>query len=277
MDEQLFEIGFADSAQGSQMRDGYFFRQKMAVDIFHGGTDIILLLFREIPAFLHFEKNPAKQGNTREAIALLPSHPNGKKPLDNLVTMEWQHATADFNWVIRIGVRGIREKIAASKAAHTGDREKTELLDALGIVADAFVEWAHKCSDRALAEEAANPEHKKNLMQLAETLKNIPEEPASSFYEAVLAIYLFFQYDPDSLGTLDRTLYDFYRKDLAEGVITPEQAKAYLQELFLMIQARVPMGCNFTRDGESHFCVGGMVGGTINANLLHSLKKTLYT
>lgn len=181
------------------------------------------------------------------------------KPLDNLVTMEWQHATADFNRVIRIGVRGIREEIAASKAAHADDREKTEFLDALSIVADALVEWAHKCSDRARAraEETANPEHKKNLMQLAGALKKIPEEPAGSFYEAVLAVYLFFQYDPDSLGTLDRTLYDFYQKDLAAGVITPEKAKTYLQELFLMIQARVPMGCNFTRGGESHFCVGG--------------------
>lgn len=181
------------------------------------------------------------------------------KPLYNLTTMEWQHATADFDRVIRIGVKGLRQEIEVSRRTHKEDSEKVEFLDALEIVAGTLVEWAHKCSDKALecAKETENEEYKENLIKLSSTLKRIPEEPATSFYEAVLSMYLFFQYDPDSLGTLDRTLYDFYVKDIEKGVITPEEAKTYLQELFLMIQARTPIGGNFTRGGESHFCIGG--------------------
>lgn len=50
----------------------------------------------------------------------------------------------------------------------------------------------------------------------------------------------------------------FYRYDIENGIITCEEAKEYLQELFLMIQAATNAGnVNFTRGGESHFCIGG--------------------
>lgn len=181
------------------------------------------------------------------------------KPLLNLSTMEWQHATADFNRVIRLGIKGLRAEITASVLKHKDDAEKTEFLEALLTVADSLVEWAHKCSEQALkkARETDIPEYKVNLERLSKALLNVPENPAGSFYEAVLSIYLFFQFDPDSLGTLDRTLYDYYRADIENGVLTKDEAKTYLQELFLMIQARTPKGGNFTRGGESHFCVGG--------------------
>lgn len=181
------------------------------------------------------------------------------KPLFNLITLEWQHATADFNRVIRIGVKGLLKEIAEAKKKYAADTEKTEFLSALEIVAQALVEWAHKCAERALqfAAETRNKDSKKRLEKLAKTFQKIPEEPATTFYEAVLALYLFFQYDPDSFGTLDRTLYDFYLHDIENGTLTKQEAKTYLQELFLMLQARTGMGCNFTRGGESHFCVGG--------------------
>ena len=48
--------------------------------------------------------------------------------------------------------------------------------------------------------------------------------------------------DPDSLGTLDRYLQPFYDNDLKNGTLTREEAKEYLQELFLMLQAATPDG-----------------------------------
>lgn len=181
------------------------------------------------------------------------------KPLLNLSTMEWQHATADFNRVIRLGVKGLRTEIAVSMQKHKDNTEKTEFLKALLTVVDTLVEWAHKCSEAALrmADKTENPKYKANLIKLSQALLNVPENPAGSFYEAVLSLYIFFQYDPDSLGTLDRTLYDYYKADIESGALTKDEAKTYLQELFLMIQARTPKGGNFTRGGESHFCVGG--------------------
>lgn len=183
-----------------------------------------------------------------------------KKPLDNLSTFEWQHATADYNKIIRKGVAGLIDEIERSKLAHEGDENAIDFLNALRRSAEAMIDWAHKCSDEAkkFSLTVENPEYRANLEKLSEALLRVPEHPAESFYEAVLSIYILFSYDPDSLGTLDRTLSDFYFNDLESGKLTRDEAKEILQELFLMLQAKTPRKSpNFTRGGESHFCVGG--------------------
>jgi pyruvate-formate lyase len=181
------------------------------------------------------------------------------KPVDNLSTMEWQHATADYKKVLEKGIKGIMAEIDDSLQVHT-ETEQVEFLNALKDVANALIGWAHKCSDRAmtLAKSVENEEYRQNLIKLSEALLNVPENTPSTFYEAVLTIYVCFSADPDSVGTLDRYLTPFYENDIKNGIMTRDEAKEYLQELFLMLQAatKVTSVC-FTRGGESHFCIGG--------------------
>lgn len=181
------------------------------------------------------------------------------KPIDNLSTMEWQHATADYKKVLEKGIKGIIGEIDESLKIHK-KQDETEFLNGIKKVAEALIEWAHICSEKTakLAAEITDTSHKENLMRLSKALLNVPENKPSGFYEAALAIYICFSADPDSLGTLDRYLTPFYRYDIENGVITREEAKEYLQELFLMIQAtRRPEADRFTRGAESHFCIGG--------------------
>lgn len=181
------------------------------------------------------------------------------KPIDNLSTMEWQHATADYKRVLGNGINGIIGEIDESLNIHKRE-EETEFLNGIKKVAEVLIEWAHICSEKAakLAAEVTDTEHKENLIRLSKALLNVPENKPSGFYEAVLSIYVCFSADPDSVGTLDRYLTPFYRYDIENGIITREEAKEYLQELFLMIQAATNAGnVSFTRGGESHFCIGG--------------------
>ncbi len=181
------------------------------------------------------------------------------KPIDNLSTMEWQHATADYAKILKKGVKGIIPEIDESLKVHT-ENEEREFLFALRRVAEAFIGWAHKCSLRALelSRTVENLEYKKNLEKLSKALTRVPENAPTTFYEAVLSIYMFYSADPDSVGTLDRYLYPFYERDIKSGTLTREKAGEYLQELFLMLQAKVRItSTHFTRGAESHFCVGG--------------------
>ncbi|MBQ8605898.1 MAG: pyruvate formate lyase family protein [Clostridia bacterium] len=181
------------------------------------------------------------------------------KAIDNLSTFEWQHATADYKKVLEKGIKGILEEINESLKVHT-ETEQTEFLNALKDVANALIAWAHKCSGKALelSKTVENEEYKENLETLSKALLNVPEKKPNSFYEAVLTIYICFSADPDSVGTLDRYLRPFYEYDIENGVITREEAKEYLQELFLMLQSATSItSSNFTRGGESHFCIGG--------------------
>lgn len=181
------------------------------------------------------------------------------KEVDNLSTHEWQHATADYKKVLNKGISGIIDDIDASLTLHSKP-EEIEFLEGLKKVAHTFIKWAHKCSDRAaeFSKTVENAEYRKNLEKLSETLLKVPENAPENFYEAVLCIYVCFSADPDSVGTLDRYLTPFYEKGIADGSLTKDEAREYLQELFLMLQAATHVkSFQFTRGGESHFCIGG--------------------
>ena len=180
------------------------------------------------------------------------------KPLDNLSTMEWQHATADYTKVLNNGISGIIQDIEKSLEIHN-KTEEIEFLKGLKEVANAVIGWCEKCSAKVLefSKTVKEAEYRANLEKLSETILNVPKIGPGNFYEAVLSIYVCFSLDPDSVGTLDRYLTPFYENDIKSGAITKDKAKEYLQELFLMIQAKSPLSGNFTRGGESHFCIGG--------------------
>lgn len=181
------------------------------------------------------------------------------KPADNVATLEWQHSVGDFAHVIDHGLKAILSEIEASRKSHTL-QDELDFLDGVESVVRALIGWAGKCSRRAAekAHEVDNPAYRANLMRLSETLERIPYEPAGSFYEAVLSLYICFSMIPDSIGTIDRTFRRYYIQDIERGVLTQEEAAAYLQELYLMIQSWTPVTSDrFTRGGESHFCIGG--------------------
>ncbi len=182
------------------------------------------------------------------------------QPVDNLLIFEWQHSVGDFGKIISFGLKGIKENIEKSKENHKNDPQALEFLETQTDLCDTIIKRAHIGSAKALkkAETTENAEYKDNLIKLSKGLKAVPENPAESFYEAVLSLYFCYPLIPDSIGLIDRYLYPFYKKDLENGNITKEKTKEYLQELFLMLQARIHISSDrFYRGGESHFCIGG--------------------
>lgn len=182
------------------------------------------------------------------------------KPIDNLMTFEWQHSVGDFSKIINNGLIGIKYDIEMSKENHADDAEAMEFLQSQTDFCDTVIAWAHKCSEKAIsvAQKAKNEDYRENLKKLSEGLKKVPENKAESFYEAILSLYVCYSYIPDSIGLIDRYLYPYYKNDIENGVLTQEKAAEYLQELFLMLQARIHKSSDrFYRGGESHFCIGG--------------------
>jgi len=182
------------------------------------------------------------------------------KPVDNLLTFEWQHSVGDFGKIINRGLTGIKKDIEKSKETHKVDTMALEFLETQSDICDAIIQRAHIGAEKALEKvnEAQNEEYKENLKNLSKGLFKVPEYPAESFYEAVLSLYFIYPFIPDSIGLIDRYLYPFYKQDIENGALTNEKAKEYLQELFLMLQAKTRISSDlFYRGGESHFCIGG--------------------
>ena len=201
------------------------------------------------------------------------------KKIDNISTMEWQHATGDYIRVLNKGLVGIIEDIENSILVHNKPDE-VEFLCGLKEVANTLILWAEKCSKKAseFASSVSCRALKDNLLKLSDALTRVPKYAPKTFYEAILCIYVCFSANPDSVGTLDRYLRQFYDKDISLGIITRDEAKEYLQELFLMLQATTNIcSANFTRGGQSHFCIGGYLedGSDGFCDLSHLIVEAL--
>jgi pyruvate formate-lyase/glycerol dehydratase family glycyl radical enzyme len=117
--------------------------------------------------------------------------------------------------------------------------DKQEQLKAMDICADALIRLAEHHSEKAreLAEREPDPGRKQELERIAEVCSHVPAHAPRDFWEA-LQYYWFVHlgvtielnpWDAFNPGKLDQHLYPFYKKGLAEGTLTREQAQELLQ------------------------------------------------
>ncbi|MCI8387090.1 MAG: hypothetical protein HFE63_01320 [Clostridiales bacterium] len=184
-----------------------------------------------------------------------------RKYQENLATMEWQHSTANFAKIIDCGLVQYIDEIDKSLICYEGDREKAEFLKAMRTTCETMIMWAHKCAEACEAEaEKSDEARKKQLHEMADVLRHVPEYPARSFREGVQVVYMCYTYLPDSVGLLDRYLWRLYKQDIENGRLTRELAKEYVAELFIRLCAHTKITFGDAQSyftAESHFAIGG--------------------
>jgi trans-4-hydroxy-L-proline dehydratase len=116
---------------------------------------------------------------------------------------------------------------------------KQEELKAMHVCAGALIRFAERHAGRAreLAEQEADPQRKAELERVAQVCSHVPAHAPRDFWEA-LQYYWFVHlgvttelntWDAFNPGRLDQHLIPFYRKGLAEGTLSHEQAEELLQ------------------------------------------------
>jgi formate C-acetyltransferase len=144
----------------------------------------------------------------------------------------------------RKGMRDFQADVQASLAAldFAGDPQayaKREELRAMDIAAGALIAFAERYAAyaRALAAQEAEPQRRQELEEIAAVCDHVPAHAPRTFREA-LQMYWFVHlgvttelnpWDSFSPGRLDQHLAPFYARDLAEGRLTPAQARELLQ------------------------------------------------
>ncbi|HVN95155.1 MAG TPA: pyruvate formate lyase family protein [Syntrophorhabdaceae bacterium] len=149
----------------------------------------------------------------------------------------------DFEKVIGKGLLGImreaEEELKNLRYFNPGSVEKGHFLNAVIISLKAIIRFAERYAALAsqLAWKEKDPLRKKELETIAETCKWVPANPARSFREAIQALWFtMLMVSPSTtaaIGRMDRYLYPFYKKDVADGRITDEEVLEYLQCLRL--------------------------------------------
>lgn len=159
------------------------------------------------------------------------------------------HFCADYRKAISKGFAAIKQEAQARMAAMEGksqgdDARKYNFYRAISICCDVCIafpkRYAKKC--RELAETEQDETRKQELLQMAESLDWILENPARNYWEAVQAMYLYHvlltihgENHAMTLGRVDQYLWPYLKKDLEEGTITMDRAQEIMDCFFLKL------------------------------------------
>ena len=156
------------------------------------------------------------------------------------------HLAVNYERILAEGLKGYEERTKKLKAAL--DFTKPESIDknvfykAVLIVIDAVHTFANRYSklaqDMALTEIDAK--RKEELLEISRICAKVPYEPASSFREAVQAVWfiqLILQIESNghslSYGRFDQYMYPYYKKDMENGSLSEESALELLTCLWI--------------------------------------------
>ena len=156
------------------------------------------------------------------------------------------HLAVNYERILAEGLKGYEERTKKLKAAL--DFTKPESIDknvfykAVLIVIDAVHTFANRYSklaqDMALTETDAK--RKEELLEISRICAKVPYEPASSFREAVQAVWfiqLILQIESNghslSYGRFDQYKYPNYKKDMENGSLSEESALELLTCLWI--------------------------------------------
>lgn len=158
------------------------------------------------------------------------------------------HVVPDYAQVFSLGLRGLineaKAQIAAQTVINHDVQRKLDFWQGIVISCEAIIRFAHRYADLAgkLAQAEKNPARKKELEAMAANCRWVPENTPRNTYEAMQFfwfMHLVMQIETNGhsigLGRFDQVMYPYYKKDVAERLISYEQCCEMIQCLWLKI------------------------------------------
>jgi pyruvate-formate lyase len=167
------------------------------------------------------------------------------------------HCELDLDPVMALGIDGLVEAIQQRMVSSLGEQLDTfqsflHALDGFSLMIE------HAAATVEAAISFAIPRRQEELRSIATSCRRVAHQPPDSFRDAIQLLWfvIFGVMHADQAwlvapGHLDRTLFPFYARDIAQGRLTPEDALQLLECLYLLVN-------EYVRDG---LAIPVMVGG----------------
>lgn len=152
------------------------------------------------------------------------------------------HTCPDLSIGLNKGWTGLLSDVKASleKWKALGNEERINYLQAQVLVVEAIIRFTRRHADKAteLAGKETDQAQKILYQKIAVNMLQLATGKPETFEQAVQFIQLFQVVERinghgNGYGRLDQLLIDFYRKDIADGTLTKEEARNLLAELYL--------------------------------------------
>lgn len=174
------------------------------------------------------------------AFHYVPVSLNGKPAFYSV-----SHLTLGFDNVLTIGYSGLRQQIEERLKRPDLDERGRDLLNAMTVCLDAASLWHQRYMDflTSLCDKSSGNELEL-YKRIRENLRNVPENPPASFYEAVQSLWFMFCFQRlcgswPGIGRIDQMLGPYLKKDMEKGVITVDEAREILAHFWIK-------GCEWT-------------------------------
>lgn len=157
------------------------------------------------------------------------------------------HTCSDLSIGLTEGWGGILRRIEQSLEKYTRLQHagKVCFLKGAKYSCESIMRYIERHSLRAeeLAETEENVAQKEIYRKISRACKNIASNPPADYYEAVQWIQFAVMTDRivghgNGYGRLDQYLIPFFRKGMADGTLTREEARNYLAEMFLKLRGQ---------------------------------------
>ena len=158
------------------------------------------------------------------------------------------HTIPDFSRAVTLGLRQIINE-AEDKKGETSDDSKKEFYAAISEVLEGIIAYSRNLAAKAeeLAGKESDSDLKKELLDIAEINRRVPEFPARTFREGLTTIWICWTAihleNPNvglSRGRLDQVLYNLYQQDIENQTISMQDAIELICYLWLKIGDHVP-------------------------------------
>ncbi len=156
------------------------------------------------------------------------------------------HLAVNYKKILREGLEGYETRVKTLKAhldlTDPDSIDKNIFYKAVLIVLDAVKNFALRYSKLAaeLAEKETDSKRKSELEEISKICAKVPYHPAETFREAVQSvwfIHVILQIESNghslSYGRFDQYMYRYYKKDIAEGKISEDEALELLTCLWI--------------------------------------------
>jgi pyruvate-formate lyase len=151
----------------------------------------------------------------------------------------WVLVCPDYNLPLQKGLNTMIEEcedeLQSLRFFDTNSYERSVTLQAMKMTLESLVRFAGRfavLTDEMAAKEK-DPQRKKELLEIAETCRWVPANPARTFKEAIQTVWFIFLVTSPSpttcIGRFDQYMYPYYKADVEAGRITDEEVLEYLQ------------------------------------------------
>ncbi|MEN6582248.1 MAG: pyruvate formate lyase family protein [Armatimonadota bacterium] len=192
----------------------------------------------------------------------VPVYLSGKLPWSST-----SHITLGFDRVLHTGYRALREQIRERLSRPDVTSETVDYLNSLMLCLDAANIWHQRYLD--LLDDliaSSDGEEKAGYRQVRNALANVPENPPSSFHEAVQSLWFMWAFQRlcgnwPGIGRIDEMLGSYLRHDLESGLITLDEAREILAHFWINGCEWIGAPDPFNGTGDGQFYQNIILGG----------------